>query len=48
MLAPEFLARRSVRVSDDADGEKPEAKPQYDDKEEGEIIDRLKGLGYIS
>lgn len=47
-LRPEFLARRQVRTAKEGERERSDAGPAYSEQQEGEIIDRLKGLGYIS
>jgi len=47
-LRPEFVDRRAIRRTREPERERSETDPGYSDQQEGEIIDRLKGLGYIS
>jgi len=47
-LTPEFLGKREVRTVREDASDSSAGGPRYSDREEGEIIDRLKGLGYIS
>ena len=47
-LTPEFLRTRAVRTVSVEEGHTGERAAGYSRDQEGEIIDRLKGLGYIS
>jgi predicted AlkP superfamily phosphohydrolase/phosphomutase len=47
-LDAEFLERRPVRMTHGSQRDTSSGDRSYDDRQEGEIIDRLKGLGYIS
>jgi predicted AlkP superfamily phosphohydrolase/phosphomutase len=47
-LKPDFLERRPVQSIGGDEQAPTDAAPGYTEEQEGEIIDRLKGLGYIS